>query len=87
MVSAPAISIPESIDIDLEGKGAGTVVRVEDLDMPKDVEALVEGDRMIVTVDEEQEITVETEEEAEDAVEEAVDSATSSSEGSESSAG
>ena len=55
--------------------------------MPKDVEALVEGDRMIVTVDEEQEITVETEEEAEDAVEEAVDSATSSSEGSESSAG
>ena len=87
LVSAPAISIPESIDIDLEGKGAGTVVRVEDLDMPKDVEALVEGDRMIVTVDEEQEITVETEEEAEDAVEEAVDSATSSSEGSESSAG
>ena len=77
LVSAPAISIPESIDIDLEGKEEGTVVRVEDLVLPKGVEALVEGDRVIVTVDTEQEIVVESEEEAEDALEEAVDAAAS----------
>ena len=83
LVSAPAISIPESIDIDLEGKEEGTVVRVEDLVLPKGVEALVEGDRVIVTVDTEQEIVVESEEDAEDALEEAVDAAASDAHGHE----
>ena len=83
LVSAPAISIPESIDIDLEGKEEGTVVRLEDLVLPKGVEALVEGDRVIVTVDTEQEIVVESEEEAEDALEEAVDAAASDAHGHE----
>lgn len=83
LVSAPAISIPESIDIDLEGKEEGTVVRVEDLVLPKGVEALVEDDRVIVTVDTEQEIVVESEEDAEDALEEAVDAAASDAHGHE----
>ncbi len=72
LVSAPAISIPEHFEIDIEGKEAGFHFRVEDLVLEEGVEALTEGDRVLVTIAEEQEIVVETEEDAEEALEEAV---------------
>ena len=39
LVSAPAISIPDVIEVSVEGLEAGSVVRVEDIALPKGVEA------------------------------------------------
>ncbi|RAX19502.1 50S ribosomal protein L25/general stress protein Ctc [Actinomyces sp. Z5] len=50
LVSAPAIAIPESIDVDLTGVEAGTAVRVSDLTLPDDVEAITEADTDVVNV-------------------------------------
>ena len=72
LISAPAVSIPEAIEVDVEGLGEGAVVRVEDLVLPKGVEALLEGDRDVVSVTAITENVVETEEEAEEALETAV---------------
>ncbi len=72
LISAPAVSIPEAIEVDVEGLGEGAVVRVEDLVLPKGVEALLEGERDVVSVTAITENVVETEEEAEEALEAAV---------------
>lgn len=70
LISAPATSIPEAIEVSIEGLGEGVVVRVEDLDLPEGVTSETPAERDIVT------ITAITEsedlEEAEDALEEAV---------------
>ncbi|MBE6474488.1 MAG: 50S ribosomal protein L25/general stress protein Ctc [Actinomyces succiniciruminis] len=50
LVSAPAIAIPESIDVDLTGVEAGTAVRVSDLTLPDGVEAITEADADVVNV-------------------------------------
>lgn len=50
LVSAPAIAIPESIDVDLTGVAAGTAVRVSDLTLPDGVEAITEADADVVNV-------------------------------------
>ena len=39
LVSAPAISIPDVIEVSVEGLEEGSVVRVEDIALPKGVEA------------------------------------------------
>ncbi|ETJ06417.1 MAG: 50S ribosomal protein L25, partial [Actinomyces urogenitalis DORA_12] len=39
LVSAPVISIPEAIEIDIPGVEAGTTIRVSDITLPEGVEA------------------------------------------------
>lgn len=62
LVSAPAVSIPEVIEVDITGVEAGTVITVADMTMPKGVEALVDAEAAVVNVTEE---TVAPEPEAE----------------------
>ncbi|SDN69364.1 LSU ribosomal protein L25P [Actinomyces ruminicola] len=50
LVSAPAIAIPESIDVDITGVEAGTAIRVSDLTLPEGVEAITEADADVVNV-------------------------------------
>ncbi|WP_136313221.1 50S ribosomal protein L25/general stress protein Ctc [Actinomyces procaprae] len=50
LISAPAISIPETIDVDITGIEAGTAVRVADLVLPEGVEAVTEADTDVVNV-------------------------------------
>ncbi|SDM92764.1 50S ribosomal protein L25/general stress protein Ctc [Actinomyces ruminicola] len=50
LVSAPAIAIPESIDVDITGVEAGTAIRVADLTLPEGVEAITEADADVVNV-------------------------------------
>ncbi len=73
LISAPAVSIPETIEVDVEGLDEGAVVRVEDLVLPEGVEALLEGERDIVSVTAITENVVETEEDAEALLETAVE--------------
>lgn len=49
-VHAPATSIPEAITVDVEGLADGTVVRVADLALPKDVTTDIDGDTAVVVV-------------------------------------
>ncbi len=63
VITAPAISIPESLDVDVEGLPEGSIVRVSDLKLPKGVEVneeLLERDILTVVA-----ITENVEEEAE----------------------
>lgn len=53
LVSAPAVSIPEVIEVDITGVEGGTVITVADMTMPKGVEALVDAEAAIVNVTEE----------------------------------
>lgn len=73
LVSAPATSIPDSIEVDVAGLEEGAVVRVEDLKLPEGVEAAIDGTRDILSVHKPQENVVETEQEAEAAVEAATE--------------
>ena len=50
LVSAPAVSIPESIDVDITGVEAGTAIRVSDLVLPGGVEALTDEEIDVVNV-------------------------------------
>ena len=50
VVSAPAVSIPESIEVDITGIGAGTAVRVSDLVLPEGVEAVTDAEVDVVNV-------------------------------------
>lgn len=51
VVSAPAIAIPESIEVSVEGLNEGTVVRVGDVELPENVEVQEDlKDRDIVSV-------------------------------------
>lgn len=50
VVSAPAVSIPESIEVDITGIEAGTAVRVSDLVLPEGVEAVTDAEVDVVNV-------------------------------------
>ena len=64
LVKAPATSIPESLEISIEGLEAGSAVRVSDLTLPSGVEVELDPETVIVAV---QEPVVEEVEEAEEA--------------------
>lgn len=49
-VLAPAIAIPEFIEVDVEGLEDGTVVRVGDLKLPEDVTTEVDPEAAVVVV-------------------------------------
>lgn len=49
-VAVPANEIPEHILINVEGMADGTTVRVADLQLPKDVEVLIDADEVVVVV-------------------------------------
>lgn len=67
LVSAPAISIPESIEADITGVEAGVGVHVSDLTLPDGVEALMEADTLLVNVTEKTEAPEEEAPAAEEA--------------------
>lgn len=50
LVSAPAIDIPESIEVNVEGLEDGARITVADLKLPEDVEALVDGEEIVSLV-------------------------------------
>ena len=50
LVSAPAVSIPESIEVDITGIEAGTAVRMADVALPEGIEAVTEAATDIVNV-------------------------------------
>ena len=51
-VKAPATDIPESIEVDVTGLEAGTVVRVSDLVLPANVECELEAEQDVVIISE-----------------------------------
>ena len=50
LVSAPAVSIPEAIEVDITGIEAGTAVRMADVALPEGIEAVTEAATDIVNV-------------------------------------
>ena len=60
-VKAPATEIPESIEVDVTGLEAGTVVRVSDLVLPANVECELDAEQDVVIISE---LVAEPEEEA-----------------------
>ena len=66
LVKAPATSIPENLEVSIEGLEAGSAVRVSDLKLPAGVEVELDPETVIVSVQE------AAAEEAEEAAEEAV---------------
>ena len=68
LVSAPAVEIPETIEIDVTGIAPGTVVTVADLALPARVEAVTDAETGVVNVAEESAVaSEETEGEAAEA--------------------
>ncbi len=68
LVSAPAVEIPETIEIDVTGIAPGTLVTVADLTLPARVEAVTEAETGVVNVAEESAVaSEETEDEAAEA--------------------
>ncbi|WP_366180457.1 50S ribosomal protein L25/general stress protein Ctc [Actinomyces timonensis] len=49
-VTAPAVAIPEAIDVDITGVEGGTIITVADLALPKDVEAISDAELAVVNV-------------------------------------
>lgn len=49
-ISAPAIALPEHIEVSIEGLAEGTVLRVADLKLPANVTTDVDGDRDVVSI-------------------------------------
>ena len=64
LVKAPATSIPESLEVSIEGLEAGAAVRVSDLTLPAGVEVEFDPETVIVAV---QEAAAEEDEEAAEA--------------------
>ncbi len=60
LISVPATSIPEHIEINVEGLTEGTHIRVADVKLPEGAEALYEPERVIITVTAVQEISEES---------------------------
>lgn len=58
-VSAPVTAIPESIEVDITGTEAGTVIRVSDLTLADGVEAVTEAEAALVNVADENDVTDE----------------------------
>lgn len=50
VLSAPAVSIPEALEVDITGVAAGTVLTVADLSLPKGVEAVSDAETAVVNV-------------------------------------
>ena len=50
MVSAPAVSVPEAIEVDITGVAAGTVLTLADIALPKGVEAVADAETAVVNV-------------------------------------
>lgn len=68
LVSAPAVEIPETIEIDVTGIAPGTLVTVADLTLPARVEAVTDAETGVVNVAEESAVaSEETEDEAAEA--------------------
>ena len=68
LVSAPAVEIPETIEIDVTGIAPGTLVTVADLALPARVEAVTDAETGVVNVAEESAVaSEETEDEAAEA--------------------
>ncbi|MDO5025055.1 MAG: 50S ribosomal protein L25/general stress protein Ctc [Trueperella sp.] len=55
MVLAPAIAIPETINVSVDGLGDGDQIRVADIEFPEGVEPVAEADEVVVVVAEPQE--------------------------------
>lgn len=49
-VECPAIDIPESISVSVEGLGEGEVIRVGDVTLPEDVTTTVDPEEVVVSV-------------------------------------
>ncbi|WP_159717395.1 50S ribosomal protein L25/general stress protein Ctc [Actinomyces marmotae] len=49
-VTAPAVAIPEAIDVDITGVEGGTIITVADLALPKDVQAISDAEFAVVNV-------------------------------------
>lgn len=50
LVSAPVVAIPETIEVDVTGVEAGTAIRVADVKLPADVEAITDAETDVVNV-------------------------------------
>lgn len=50
LISAPAVSIPETIEVDVTGIEAGNAVRVADLVLPENVEAMTDAGTDVVNI-------------------------------------
>ena len=59
MVSAPAVSVPEAIEVDVTGVAAGTVLTLADITLPKGVEAVSDADTAVVNVADEHAVASE----------------------------
>ncbi|WP_303323956.1 50S ribosomal protein L25/general stress protein Ctc [Actinomyces radicidentis] len=59
LVSARVVSIPETIEVDITGVAAGTVITVADLKLPEGVEAAVDAETGVVNVADEEAVTDE----------------------------
>ena len=73
LVKAPATSIPENLEVSIEGLEAGSAVYVSDLKLPAGVEVELDPETVVVSV---QEAAAEEAEEAEGEVDAAAEAAT-----------
>jgi len=64
MVSAPAVSVPEAIEVDVTGVAAGTVLTLADITLPKGVEAVSDAETAVVNVANEHAVASEVTEDA-----------------------
>lgn len=71
-IMAPVIDIPEIIEVNVEGMQDGDVLLVSEMKLPADVEALTDGETVVLSVAVPQEVSIpEPTEAEEDAAEEA----------------
>lgn len=78
VITAPVFSIPENIEVDVEGKEEGTQIRVGDLALPNEVTTAVDPEDVVVSVNlpiVDEELEAADAEAAEAAAEEASDDA------------
>ncbi|WP_194949687.1 50S ribosomal protein L25/general stress protein Ctc [Actinomyces trachealis] len=66
-VSAPAVAIPEVVEVDVTGVAGGTMITVADLKLPEGVEALADAETGVVNVADENAVTAEAPEAAAEA--------------------
>ena len=59
VVSASAVSIPESIEVDITDVAAGTVLTIADITLPKGVEAVSDAETAVVNVADEHAVASE----------------------------
>ena len=64
MVSAPAVSVPEAIEVDITGVAAGTVLTIADITLSEGVEAVSDAETAVVNVANEHAVASEVPEEA-----------------------